>query len=92
MIGFAFGGVWNQEISLEEVALLPAYHGRGLGRYLTIRCLQEMDALYGGSDKHFAIGTDRTNVRALKLYHRLGFTMGAVETYATLVNERFGET
>jgi ribosomal protein S18 acetylase RimI-like enzyme len=92
LIGFAFGGVWNQEISLEEVALLPAYHGRGLGRYLTIRCLQEMDALYGGSDKHFAIGTDRTNVRALKLYHRLGFTMGAVETYATLVNERFGET
>lgn len=92
LIGFACGGLWNQEISLEEVALLPAYHGRGLGRYLAIRCLQEMDALYDGSDKYFAIGTARTNTRALRLYHRLGFTMDAIETYATLGNEHFGGT
>ena len=92
LIGFAVGGLWGEEISLEEVALLPAYHGKGLGRYLTVRCLQEMDALYDGSDKQFAIGTDRTYTRALKLYHRLGFTMGSIETYATLVNHQFGET
>lgn len=92
LIGFACGGVWNQEISLEEVALLPAYHGKGLGRYLTFRCLQEMDALYDGADKQFCIGTDRTYSRALKLYHRLGFTVGAIETYATLVNHQPCET
>ena len=92
LIGFAVGGVWNQEISLEEVALLPAYHGKGLGRTLTVRCLQEMDALYDGSDKQFCIGTDRTYTRALRLYHRLGFTMGNIETYATLVNHQLGDT
>ena len=91
LIGFAVGGVWAQEISLEEVALLPAYHGEGLGRYLTIRCLQEMNALYGGPDRNFCIGTDRTYIRALKLYHRLGFTMGDIETYATLVNHQLSE-
>jgi ribosomal protein S18 acetylase RimI-like enzyme len=92
LIGFAFGGVWNQEISLEEVALLPAYHGKGLGRYLTIRCLQEMNALYDGSNKNFGIGTDRTNIRALKLYHRLGFTIGNIESYASLANHQLSET
>jgi ribosomal protein S18 acetylase RimI-like enzyme len=88
LIGFAFGGVWNREISLEEVALLPEFHGKGLGRYLTIRCLQEMSELYKGPDRYFAIGTDRTNTRALKLYHRLGFTVDAIESYADLVNHK----
>jgi ribosomal protein S18 acetylase RimI-like enzyme len=92
LIGFAFGGVWNQEISLEEVALLPAYHGKGLGRYLSIRCLQAMNSLYDGSNKYFSIGTDRTYIRALKLYHRLGFTIGNIESYASLVNHQFSET
>lgn len=91
-IGFAVGGLWGEEISLEEVVLLPAYHGKGLGRYLAIRCLQGMDALYDGSDKYFAVGTDRTYTRALKLYHRLGFTVDSIETYASFVNHALSHT
>lgn len=92
LIGFALGGKWGQEISLEEVALLPEYHGKGLGRYLTIRCLQKMNDLYDGVGEYFGIGTDRTNLLALKLYHRLGFKIDKIESYAGLVNHKMNKT
>lgn len=84
LIGASFGGAWDDELSIEEVGILPAYYGQGLGRYLTIRCMQKLRQHYGGENKYFALGTFRTYTRALKLYHRLGFTIDKIESYATL--------
>lgn len=89
LIGFSFGQVWDDELSIEELGILPEFYGRGLGRYLTIRCMQKLHNNFAGSETFFAIGTDRTNIRALKLYHRLGFQIETIESYATLANSRF---
>ena len=88
LIGFLFGLVWDDELSIEELGILPEFYGQGLGRYLTIRCMQKLDNHFDGPDKFFAIGTNRTNIRALKLYHRLGFQIDAIESYGTLANSR----
>ncbi|MCB9151420.1 MAG: GNAT family N-acetyltransferase [Caldilineaceae bacterium] len=87
LIGASFGGAWDDELSIEEVGILSAYYGQGLGRYLTIRCMQKLRQHYGGEDKYFMLGTFRTYTRALKLYHRLGFTIDKIESYATLANQ-----
>ena len=89
LIGFAFGGVWDNELSLEEVVLLPTFHGQGLGRYLVTRFLKKIAKDCGGPDKYFFLGADRTNTKALKLYHRLGFKIDKVESYADLANPHF---
>ena len=86
LIGFAFGAASDDRMLLEEVSLLPEFHGKGLGRYLTIRCLQKLYESYGGPDKYFFLGTDRRWNPALKLYHRLGFTIDRIESYAMLTN------
>ena len=88
LVGFAFGGVWDNQLSLDEVALSPAYHGQGLGRYLTIRFLQKIAQAFGGPNKYFFLGADRTNTQALKLYHRLGFKIDKIELYADLENPK----
>ncbi|MEM7031953.1 MAG: GNAT family N-acetyltransferase [Chloroflexota bacterium] len=82
LIGFAFGGVWGNELALEEVVLAPEFHGQGVGRYLVVRFLQKMAETFKGADTHFSLGTDRTNTQALKLYHRLGFKIDKIESYA----------
>lgn len=85
LIGFSFGDAADDRVMfLEEVALVPEFHGKGLGRYLTIRCLQKLHDAFGGPDKYFYLGTDRRWSRALKLYHRLGFTIENIQSYAVL--------
>jgi ribosomal protein S18 acetylase RimI-like enzyme len=86
LIGFAFGAASHDRMELEEVSLLPEFCGKGLGRYLTVRCLQKMYESYGGPGKYFFLGTDRRWIPALKLYHRLGFTIDRIESYAVLRN------
>ncbi|MFN8493325.1 MAG: N-acetyltransferase [Caldilineaceae bacterium] len=82
LIGFSCGGLWGDEMSLEEIALVPEFQGQGLGRYLTIRCMQKLYMNFAGPDKYFGLGTERTNTQALKLYQRLGFKIDKIETYA----------
>jgi GNAT superfamily N-acetyltransferase len=84
LIGFSFGDASEERMSVDEVVVVPEFHGKGVGRYLTIRCLQKLHENYGGPDKYFFLGTDRRWSRALKLYHGLGFTIDRVESYATL--------
>ncbi len=91
LIGFSCGDVWDDELSIDEVAILPEYFDQGLGRYLTIRCMQKLHERYGGPTKYFMLGTERTNTRALKLYHRLGFTIDKVESYACFTNPLVGQ-
>ncbi len=96
LIGCAWGdardvlGRSGIHLCLEEVALVPEFHGQGLGRYLAIRCLQKMYENWGGSDRYFFLGTDRRWIPALKLYHRLGFSIDRVESYAFLTNNSPG--
>jgi ribosomal protein S18 acetylase RimI-like enzyme len=87
LIGFSFGAASDVRMSVEEVAVVPEFHGQGLGRYLTIRCMQKLNENYSGPDKYFFLGTDRRWHRALKLYHRLGFTIDKIESYAILKND-----
>jgi GNAT superfamily N-acetyltransferase len=86
LIGFAFGADADNRMMLEEVSLLPEFHGKGLGRYLVIRCLQKLHENFGGPNKQFFLGTDRRWSSALKLYHRLGFTIDKTQSYAILTN------
>lgn len=53
LIGCSFGAIRDNRMSLDEVVLLPEFHGKGLGRYLTIRCLQRFYESYGGPDRYF---------------------------------------
>lgn len=84
LVGLAFGDASGDRLSLEEVAVTPEYQGKGLGKYLTVRCLQKLYKTHGGAGKHFFLGTDRRWTKALNLYHGLGFTIDRVETYAFL--------
>jgi ribosomal protein S18 acetylase RimI-like enzyme len=86
IIGSCYGRIWGNEMSVEELAILPEFYGKRLGRFLTIRCMQKLKEHFGEPSRYFFIGTNRTFTRALKLYHRLGFKINSVETYATLVN------
>ena len=84
LIGGAFGSTDGARMSLDEVFVVPEFQGQGLGRSLTVRCLQKLDAQYGGPGKHFFLGTDRRWDAAFNLYHSLGFTIDTVESYAFL--------
>lgn len=77
-----YPALWNDRLNIEELAVHPDYVGRGLGRYLAIRCMQILRNLHPDSARGFFIGTDRTYTSALRLYHSLGFQPAAFYTYA----------
>jgi ribosomal protein S18 acetylase RimI-like enzyme len=65
-----------------DIGLLPGEQGRGAGTAI-IRALQS-EASAGGRD--MTISAQRFNVRALALYHRLGFRVtGETPTHVTMV-------
>lgn len=59
---------WEDEIRIMDVALLPAFRGRGIGEGLLRPLLQEGDE----AGVPVSIHVEQSN-RALSLYHRLGF-------------------
>jgi GNAT superfamily N-acetyltransferase len=59
---------WSREIRLMDVALLPAYRGRGIGTTL----LHDLQARAGAAGKPLSVHVERFNP-ALRLYQRLGF-------------------
>jgi ribosomal protein S18 acetylase RimI-like enzyme len=65
---------WEGEIRIVDIALLPAYRGRGVGTTLLAPLLREADA--GGA--RVSIHVERYNP-ALRLYARLGFAPVADE-------------
>ncbi|MUH01584.1 GNAT family N-acetyltransferase [Scytonema sp. UIC 10036] len=83
IIGSCYGRIWGNEMSIEELALLPEFYGNGLGRFLAIRCMYKLKSHFGEPSKYFFIGTNRTYQRALRLYYSLGFKIDLVQTYAT---------
>ena len=59
---------WSREIRLMDVALLPAYRGRGIGTTL----LHDLQTRAAAAGKPLSIHVERFNP-ALRLYQRLGF-------------------
>ena len=59
---------WEREIRIVDIALLPAFRGRGIGGALVGALIEEADA----AGKPLSIHVEHTN-RARRLYERLGF-------------------
>jgi ribosomal protein S18 acetylase RimI-like enzyme len=59
---------WAQEIRIVDIALLPAFRGRGAGSELLAELMDEATEMA----KRLSIHVEREN-RALGLYERLGF-------------------
>jgi ribosomal protein S18 acetylase RimI-like enzyme len=59
---------WREEIRIVDVALLPAFRGRGAGGELLAELMDEATEM----GKRLSIHVERHN-RALSLYERLGF-------------------
>jgi len=91
IVASCYGGCrperWGSFLSVEELAVLPEFFGKGLGRYALIRCLQELKRHYGVSGRPFQVGTWRhMGPRPLRLYLGLGFQVIKAEMYATWEN------
>jgi ribosomal protein S18 acetylase RimI-like enzyme len=86
VIGSCFGSSFRDKLFIEELAILPEYYGRGIGRFLLVRCQQELRAKYGEPNRYFVLDTWRDGDRALKLYHRLGFRPIHYYTDASFIN------
>lgn len=85
IIAICIGLRWRfdtRNLALHEVAVHPDYHGRRLGRYICIRCMQKLREVFGDSDTRFYLGTTLTQAPAITLYHKLGFTIDKLESYA----------
>ncbi|MGB3655867.1 MAG: GNAT family N-acetyltransferase [Rivularia sp. (in: cyanobacteria)] len=87
IIGSCYGRIWGNEMSIEELAILPDFYGKGLGRFLAIRCMYKLKNHFGEPSKYFFIGTNRTYKRALRLYYSLGFKIDQVQTYASFIKK-----
>lgn len=59
---------WPEEIRIMDIALLPAYRGKGAGTRLLEALIRESDA----QNKPLSIHVERSNP-ALRFYGRLGF-------------------
>lgn len=69
------------EVVVADIALIPAHRGRGIGTSLLREILDEA----GGLGRPVSLQVSRSNVRALGLYRRLGFTdTGGDAMYAHL--------
>lgn len=61
---------WRRGAEIADLAVLPRFRGRGIGRALVERLLEEARRL---GIPAVEIGADSGNRRALSLYERLGF-------------------
>jgi ribosomal protein S18 acetylase RimI-like enzyme len=67
-----------------ELAVVPELHGKGLGRFLLLRCARRLKAHGDDACEKCALWTFRTLDRALALYYRLGFRRDQLWTEARL--------
>ena len=77
--GYCVGWIVLDELHIQNVTVHPAHRGRGLGRLLLLRALEE-----GSARKARAalLEVRRSNLEALALYRALGFReMGTRKNY-----------
>jgi ribosomal-protein-alanine N-acetyltransferase len=71
VIGFALGWNVGEEGEIARVAVLPAERGHGIGQQLMLATLQEMKQR---SVQELFLEVRPSNVAAINLYNRCGFT------------------
>ena len=84
IVGICIGRHWPDQkmLAIHELAVAPEYQGRGLGRYLSIRCMEELKKYYGTEGSRYGVGTSRTWFSAYHLYQSLGFEVDEFHLYA----------
>jgi len=82
IVGVCQGCARSGAIAISELAVLPSYWRRGLGRYLLVRCMQRFRTKHGRAGGSFCLSVGRTNVPAVSLYESLGFRAQKVFTRA----------
>jgi ribosomal protein S18 acetylase RimI-like enzyme len=68
---------WNGRLALWHLYVEPAHRGRGVGRALLARVMDE--AVASGAD-HVWLETSNLNVPAVAFYRRLGFALCGADT------------
>jgi ribosomal protein S18 acetylase RimI-like enzyme len=86
IIGSCFGRMHGETAVIYELAVLPAFCGQGLGRFLLLRCARRLQEYGGAECNRCALWTYRTLDRALALYYRLGFRRDQLWTEARFVH------
>jgi len=85
IIGLCYGHVPDTSTAfIDELVVSPSLYGRGLGRYLLVRCAQRLKERGGEECRSCALSTYRTLSRALRLYYQLGFEREVLWTEARL--------
>ena len=74
-----FCAFWKvvDQIHINNLAVHPAYRGRGLGRLLLARVLEEAAAL---NAPHATLEVRRSNAPACRLYESAGFSLAGIRT------------
>ncbi|MFX1706640.1 GNAT family N-acetyltransferase [Chitinophaga sp. CC14] len=65
----------NDELEIKNIAVNPAYQGKGLGKILLQDAAQRARA---GGSKKLCIGTGNSSIAQLYLYQRQGFEITAI--------------
>jgi ribosomal protein S18 acetylase RimI-like enzyme len=84
VIGACYGPIAGDALWIYNLSVAPAFFGRGLGRALVLRCVRRVRELREDSLRSCALCVTRTSVRAVRLYHRLGFKFTDLWTDAFL--------
>ena len=87
MIGYCLGDIWYKTLmNITDLAVSREFWGRGIGRYLIIRCMQNLKQHFAIPESYFGLGADRTNTRACRFYFKLGFEREWIGTRAGFSN------
>jgi len=83
IIGVCRGGDPTVGMTINELAVLPSYQGRGIGRSLLLRCIQRLRERASIPGARIHLSTNRTYRAAVSFYRSLGFTTERVFVAAT---------
>lgn len=90
IVGYSAVRVYNQDAQLARLAVHPTQQGQGIGRRLLLDALAYAQTL---GAEHFALNTQASNQRSLRLYHHVGLRpTGAVEpVFTRLIHPEIGQ-
>ncbi len=83
IVGVCRGGDPTVGMAINELAVLPSYQRKGIGKVLLLRCIQRLRETASTPEARIHLSTNRTYRAALSLYCSLGFTTERAFTTAT---------